>query len=83
MAKYLVANLGNGLFRLRVELTDEVAQFSFMYFENTYKILTYAFFDKGKPLDDTVKWEEISKERAMPVIELGFQKYNVMMSQIM
>jgi hypothetical protein len=83
MAKYLMAQLDNNLFRLRVELADEVAQFTFLYFEKKYKILTYAFLpieSRESQLFKTVGgWTEVGRERAKPIIELGMQKYQEMM----
>lgn len=79
-----MAKVEDSLFRLRVELSDEVAQFSFMYFEGNYKILTYAFIPKNsthdKAIQSYVKWQEVSQDKALPIIELGMQKYREMMT---
>ena len=84
MAQYFMAQIDNCLYRLRIVLNDEVAQFSFMYSENKYKILTYAFFDKEsthyKMSQKDVNWQEVAKEKALPVVELGMQKYKTMMA---
>ncbi len=84
MAQYFMAQIDNGLFRLRIVINNEVAQFSFMYSENKYKILTYAFFDKDCNRDaitqKDVKWHEVPKEKALPIVEMGMLKYQQMMS---
>jgi hypothetical protein len=84
MAQYFMAQIDNGLFRLRIVLNNEVAQFSFMYYEKNYKILTYAFFDKDSNQDaitqKNVKWQPVDKEKALPIVEMGMQKYRDMMT---
>jgi len=78
-----MAQLDNNLFRLRVELSDSVAMFSFLYFQNKYNILTYTFLpmeSKESILFKTIGgWKEVGRERAKPIIELGMQKYQEMM----
>jgi hypothetical protein len=86
MAKYFIAKLSNIQFRLRVELTDQVALFSFLYFENTYKILTYAFCEKdsnkAKIDNDLEKYQEVTREKAEPIIQLGMTQYLNMMNAV-
>ena len=86
MPKYLIANLDEGVYRLRVELPNEVAQFTFMHFEGMYKILTYAFLPIGSAKSNLFKtiggWKEISAEKALPIVESGMQKYQEMMLEL-
>lgn len=83
MAEYFVAKLDNNCFRLRVELSHEVAMFTFMHFENTYKILTYAFLSKestqSKVFISLGGWTKVGIDKAKPILELGMQHYKSFM----
>ena len=85
MAKYLIANLGNNCFRLRVEMSDQVAQFTFLHFDGQFNILTYAFLpinsDQSHIFKTAGGWTEVSRKKAIPIIEAGMQKYQQMMQQ--
>lgn len=78
-----MAKLDNNLFRLRVELSDTVAMFTFLYFEKKYKVLTYAFLPiecRESQLFKTIGgWTEIRCEKAEPIIQEGMNKYTDMM----
>lgn len=84
MAEYYMAELGNNCYRLRVELNDEIAQFTFLYFEKNYNILTYAFLPKMSAESQLFKsiggWKKVSREKALPIIESGMEKYKAMMT---